>query len=605
MEDYPSGGTTIKVPKPDPDAFSLECEMLPGTRYQLDRILGDGGAGQVFRALHLELEKPVAVKVLHSELSKDLAYAQRFKREAKAAARICNPGVVEVTDFGSTSDGRLFLVMELIEGQTLAEVIQHGPFEPRRALTIAARLCDVLQAVHDAGIVHRDVKPSNVFLLRDDQIKLVDFGIARAEPLGGGDWRITKTGIAMGTTGYMAPEQAEGREVDARADLYSVGSVLFELLTGVPSFKGDTPVQVLMSQLNGRVEKPSKVVPGQRIPREVDRVVRRLLALKAERRFSSAAEVATLLHKMAERTPSLTDTMELGARASRPGRLGSALVIAAALLVVGAGVAIGFWANTSRRGEEDVQINAQGPEETVASDLTAAASIGHPEAAEEGEAQIESTSVALPPPATETPATTEEPLETGRVLENDAPPAHSERVSTPAVRPVTSPPTAEGQPSAARPRPPTADNVASESSAATPRDELPSPSAVETEREAVEAPDSTQLLRQARIAAIAGRTTEAEQLYRRARAAGADRASVSSGLGRLALNQGRHTAAVRELEQAIALRPSSTGLMIDLGRAYQGAGRTADAVRRWRAVLLRDPENARAARLLRSVGQEP
>ena len=192
--------------------------MLPGTRYRLENLLGDGGAGRVYRGTHVELDRPVAVKVLHRDYGGNPDYAARFRREARAASKIEHSGVVGVTDFGTSDDGRLFLVMELIEGPTLAEAIQAGPMGSGRALRIAANLCDVLAAVHQAGVVHRDVKPANLFMLEDDEVKLVDFGIARMELPDGRDWRITRTGKVVGTPGYMAPEHARGQDLDGRAD---------------------------------------------------------------------------------------------------------------------------------------------------------------------------------------------------------------------------------------------------------------------------------------------------------------------------------------------------------------------------------------------------
>lgn len=612
-EDRPAGDkkkrqpTTLELTPPE-GLFSQGFDILPGTRYQLERLLGEGGTGHVYRGVHLELEKPVAVKVLHRDLSKDVAYAARFRREAKSAASIKHPGVVEVTDFGSTSDGRLFLVMELIEGQTISEVIQRGPIDPHRAVRIAAHLAEVLEAVHQVGIIHRDVKPGNIFLLGGDRIKLVDFGIARGDFLGGGDWRITKTGKVMGTTGYMAPEQARGAECDHRADLYSVGAVLYEMLTASPPFRGNTPVQVLMAQMKGKFTPPSKAAPDQDIPPEVDHLVKRLISLKVERRFDSAAELAQRLHKLADRLQPVARGSDAGRRSLWRRKPKTAIGAAVAISAVLLGAAVGFVLYSSDADGDQHQIASVVPRSKMSTppDSTGQAPANtepetEPPPDEAAESNDPGQAASAPAPADDPAGQPPAGLEPGTGGTDEPEPGPAE--PDPATQSSDGPPPDEAGASRPPPREPGEREPERRSE---PRSN-PAPGASEPAPPESEAPSTEpgELLQQARVALVAGRHAEAERLYHQARAAGADRASVSSGLGQLALVRGRHAEAARHLEQAAALRPGSNRLRIDLGRAYQGQGRSSDAIAQWRAVLERDPDNAAAQRLLRSVGAEP
>lgn len=558
-----------------------ESKILPGTRYQLQRLLGDGGAGQVYQGLHLELDKTVAIKVLHSEVSHSDEYASRFRREAKAASRINHPGVVAVTDFGTADDGRLFLVMELIEGQTLAELVQRGPFGTAQALRIAANLCDVLTAIHTSGIVHRDIKPANIFLLDHDEVKVVDFGIARVGALGTADWRVTQAGKVVGTPGYMAPEHARAQEVDGRADLYSVGAVLYEMLTGVPPFRGASPVDVLMAQMIQRPEPPSKIVrrnrrvaapDGQRwedVPRALDRVIRRLLAVTPDNRFQSASIVAVKLCEILEHLPPPMER-ESALWATLGGRRRGVMLITATMVAIGllAGGGVGFWA----LGRFDV-----GQPKTVT----------RPQ-------KLNVTSIAPPPP----PQNIAGPVADAAIQDEGDADAYEASADLPSPiassvdAPVRLPERPIPQPVVAGPR-------STERSAAIAADTEEEPS--ESTQASAERPQ--ELLQRARIAAASRRFAEAERLFEQAQSRGAGRGAVLSGLGQVALARGQHVRAIQLLEQSLALRPGSQRLRLDLGRAYSGAGQTARAVEQWRDVLQRNPDNSQAQRLLRAAGE--
>jgi serine/threonine-protein kinase len=215
-------------------------QVLAGT-YRIERLLGRGGMGAVYQAEHLRTRKLVALKTLRPGFGKIREIAKRFEREALTTSLLSHPGVVQVDDYGELEDGALFLVMELVPGASLREIIDAGPVAPARAFAIVRQILDALAHAHAAGVIHRDLKPDNVKVMPDpdrpgeERVKILDFGIAKvvgAAEEAVGDEKLTEAGIAFGTPDYMAPEQALGQSVDARADLYSVGVMLFEMLAG-------------------------------------------------------------------------------------------------------------------------------------------------------------------------------------------------------------------------------------------------------------------------------------------------------------------------------------------------------------------------------------
>jgi serine/threonine protein kinase len=272
-------------------------ELAEGTvidgKYRVRRRLAEGGMGQVFVADHVMLGKEVAIKVLHPEMSDSPDAVERFTVEARAASLIEHENVVRVSDFGRSADGRLYLVMELLTGHTLADELHAHDLSPARARAIACAILRGLEAAHARGIIHRDLKPENVFLTPraggEDAVKLLDFGIARMRPDGGADLeqRLTKEGAIMGTPAYMAPEQLRSeRDVDARADLYAVGVLLYEMLAGRPPFDGKTFGVIAHQVLSGKPPPLSSPLAD---------VVMRAIALDRERRFPTAAELRRAL----------------------------------------------------------------------------------------------------------------------------------------------------------------------------------------------------------------------------------------------------------------------------------------------------------------------
>jgi beta-lactam-binding protein with PASTA domain/predicted Ser/Thr protein kinase len=241
--------------------------LLDG-RYEVSGRIAQGGMAVVYSAFDTRLDRTVAVKVMHPALAADEDFVARFRREAKAAAKLSNPHVVSVTDQGRDGDV-IFLVMELIEGRTLREVLREaGRLSAPEALDVMIPVLEALAAAHRAGLIHRDVKPENVLVADNGMVKVGDFGLARAveaSPL------TATTGLLLGTVAYLAPEQVSRGVADARADVYACGIMLFELLTGRPPYQGPTPLQVAYQHLNEDVPPPSSVVPG--IPKSVDRLV--------------------------------------------------------------------------------------------------------------------------------------------------------------------------------------------------------------------------------------------------------------------------------------------------------------------------------------------
>jgi serine/threonine protein kinase len=215
-------------------------------RYELEELAGSGGMSSVFRARDRLLERSVALKILHAHYAEDEDTIERFRREARAVAQLSHPNIVTVIDRGE-EDGRQFIVFEYIDGQTLKEIVEErGPLPVREAVELAIGVAHGLAFAHANGLVHRDVKPQNVLLNGDGKPKVTDFGIARSLDVAG----VTQTGTVLGTSHYIAPEQASGQPVDAQTDVYSLGAVLYELLTGAPPFDGENFVSVALKHLH-------------------------------------------------------------------------------------------------------------------------------------------------------------------------------------------------------------------------------------------------------------------------------------------------------------------------------------------------------------------
>jgi eukaryotic-like serine/threonine-protein kinase len=253
-------------------------------RYEILRHLARGGMAEVYLARDHLLDRPVAVKVLSAEFARDPSFVERFRREARAAANLSHPGIVSVYDWGEAA-GTYYIVMEYVEGRSLRDVVQHSaPLHPHRAAEIAGDIADALANAHDKGVVHRDVKPGNVLITPQGQVKVTDFGIARA---GVAD-NLTQTGAVMGTAVYFSPEQAQGFPTDGRSDIYSLGVVLYEMVTSYPPFGGDSPVAIAYKHVRETPVQPTLLNPD--IPPDLEAIILTALAKNPNDRYQTARD---------------------------------------------------------------------------------------------------------------------------------------------------------------------------------------------------------------------------------------------------------------------------------------------------------------------------
>ncbi|BBX95603.1 hypothetical protein MLAC_08970 [Mycobacterium lacus] len=272
------------------DAQSSRVGSMFGP-YHLKRLLGQGGMGEVYEAEHTVKEWTVAVKLMSDTFSKDPVFRERMKREARIAGRLQEPHVVPIHDYGEI-DGQMFLEMRLIEGTDLDSVLKRfGPLTPPRAVAVITQIASALDAAHAAGVMHRDVKPQNILITRDDFAYLVDFGIASATT----DEKLTQLGTAVGTWKYMAPERFSSDEVTYRADIYALACVLHECLTGAPPYRADSASMLVTAHLMDPIPQPSAVRSG--IPKAFDAVIARGMAKKPEDRYASAGDLALAAHE--------------------------------------------------------------------------------------------------------------------------------------------------------------------------------------------------------------------------------------------------------------------------------------------------------------------
>ncbi len=373
--------------------ISEERPVLSG-RYELHRRIARGGMAEVFLARDQLLDRPVAVKVLFPQYAADPTFVARFRREAQAAANLNHPSVVAVYDWGHQDD-TYFIVMEYVEGQSLAELLaEEGTVDVNRALEMVGDVAAALGFAHRNGTVHRDVKPGNIMITNDDQVKVADFGIARA--FGGADDQLTQTGSVMGTASYFSPEQAQGKQVDPRSDLYSLGVVLFEMVTGQTPFAGESPVAIAYKHVQETPPRPSALNPN--ITPELESIIARLLAKNPDQRYDSAEDFRADLDRYRQGQPLISgyegngngdgSTLAMNVDATRvepasravidttravpasvasgraepveeyyeqPNRTGVFLVMLLGLLVVLVGLVV--WIITATRGGDEANIN--------------------------------------------------------------------------------------------------------------------------------------------------------------------------------------------------------------------------------------------------------
>ena len=311
--------------------------------YQIEGLLGAGGMGEVYRAHDSRVGRDVAVKIVPPAVAADATALSRFEREARAVAMLSHPNIVALYEFGA-SDGMTYAVMELLEGEPLRSRLASGPLPLRKAVEIAAQIARGLAAAHDKHIAHRDLKPENVFIATDGAVKILDFGLARqtSEPVPNSEAAtmapVTEAGIVLGTVGYMAPEQVRGERSDHRADIFALGGILHEMLTGHRAFERGTAAETMTAILREEPSPPVSAVSG--VPLAVERILRHCLEKRAEERFQSARDLTFALES------SLDARSGSDVGAVRPTRIPRRWLIGAALLALGlaSGVAIGVFA---------------------------------------------------------------------------------------------------------------------------------------------------------------------------------------------------------------------------------------------------------------------
>jgi eukaryotic-like serine/threonine-protein kinase len=296
-----------------------------GGRYRLVELLGQGGMATIFRATDAQLGREVAVKVLHPQYGRDPDFVARFRQEAHAAASLSHPNIVAVYDFGTDADGP-YIVMELVDGEDVATLLaRNGPLPPRQAARLAAEVAHALAAAHARGIVHRDVKPGNILVSSDGRVKVADFGIARAWA----DARLTLPGVTLGSVHYFSPEQALGEQATEASDIYSLGVVLFELLTGRRPWEGDTAASVAMARVSAPAPLVSAVRPN--VPPALEAIDRTALSPDPAARFPSAGAMAAALESF----------LDASAPRAAAGATAAAAAPAAGLAAAGAAGAAG------------------------------------------------------------------------------------------------------------------------------------------------------------------------------------------------------------------------------------------------------------------------
>jgi eukaryotic-like serine/threonine-protein kinase len=282
-------------------------------RYEPGDLLGGGGMAEVYLAHDQVLGRDVALKILRGQYANEEGFIERFRREAKNAAALNHPNVVQVYDQGSTGDGTYYIAMEYVPGVTLAERLKReGPLEPGEAAGVAARVAEALAVAHERGIIHRDIKPQNVLLTASGGAKVADFGIARAASAE----TVTETSLILGTASYMSPEQVRGERVGPASDLYSLGVVLYEMLTGEPPYTADNPLATAMKHLEEPPRHPREVNPA--VPESLDAMTAKLLAKDPKDRYASAAELAEDLRRVRDRLRPLAAGLVEGTSARMP-----------------------------------------------------------------------------------------------------------------------------------------------------------------------------------------------------------------------------------------------------------------------------------------------
>lgn len=300
----PSGTSDIvhrrSVPPKKEEHDSLIGSMVQN-RYRIIRRLGEGGMGVVYEALHVEIEKKMAIKVLRDDFSAKPEVVERFRQEARSASRVGNPHIVDVTDFGQLPDGGVFFAMEMLEGVALDELVTGQSISLERAVPLIDQIARALQAAHDKGIVHRDLKPENIIIVQREEegdfVKILDFGIAKISDQDTEGKRLTQTGMIFGTPEYMSPEQASGKSLDHRVDVYALGCIMFEMFTGQVPYTGDSFMAILTQHMFEPIPDILEINPACDVPPSVLNVVYKAMSKDADTRYANMYALREDLHR--------------------------------------------------------------------------------------------------------------------------------------------------------------------------------------------------------------------------------------------------------------------------------------------------------------------
>ncbi|MFH2010958.1 MAG: serine/threonine-protein kinase [bacterium] len=286
----PKDGTALV---PDNDQTESRVGQILADRYRIVRMLGEGGMGEVYEAEHIYIKKKVALKLLRNEITSNAEAVTRFHQEALSASTIGHENIVVIDDFGRLPDGSVYLTMEYLAGEPLSDLMLRGKQPPDRALDIVMQICRGLAAAHSKGIIHRDMKPENVYIVVDkdgtDLCKILDFGIAKVSSSDSGE-NLTRTGTIFGTPHYMSPEQAMGRQLDHRTDVYSVGVIMYELFTGTVPFKAESFMGILTQHITALPQPPRQCAPDRQIHPEIERIILTAMNKEPEKRYPSMVE---------------------------------------------------------------------------------------------------------------------------------------------------------------------------------------------------------------------------------------------------------------------------------------------------------------------------
>src|SRR6187551_2137235 len=311
--------------KPRPKDPFIGRDLLNG-QFRILQKIGTGGMGSVYRAAQPAMKRMVAIKILHPKLANRKDLTSRFRREARAMSQLTHPNTVKVFVYGELEeDGSLYIVMEMLEGKNLNQAVRKdGPIPADRAIPILIQVCGALQEAHELGIVHRDLKPENIFLSKQggiaDYPKVLDFGLAKVteRQMQPGSIILTQEGMVFGTPEFMSPEQAQGKTLDARSDIYSLAVILYEVLTGKLPFSAKSPMEYIQKHVTEAIIPLSERVPERRFPKELDEVLARALSKKPEDRYQTAAEFAEALRPFGGAAAQALPSLRAPGSAPRP-----------------------------------------------------------------------------------------------------------------------------------------------------------------------------------------------------------------------------------------------------------------------------------------------